>query len=271
MIETKVATPRASASRRATADSRLRAILLPIVGLAIVIAFWWLSVLVFDIQEAVLPTPGQVVTAFVTQPREILDGTWTTTEEVLVGFGIAIVVGLLIAFVLTSSRTLNQMFYPLVVAANAIPKVAVAPLLTVSVGLGVTSKTIVVFLVSFFPIVVAAHAGFRSTPAEFAELARALSASRLQTFVKVRFPGALPQIFVGLKVAAPLAVVGAVVGEFGGALRGLAQELFAYGGQGRTAEGFAAVFLLSILALVLFYLVVLAERLVVPWASRTSG
>jgi NitT/TauT family transport system permease protein len=271
MIDTNVATPRASAPRRAATDSPLRVILLPVVGLAMVIAVWWLSVLVFDIQEAVLPTPGEVVTAFVKQPREILDGTWTTTREVLVGFGIAIAVGLLIAFMLSSSRTLNQMFYPLVVAANAIPKVAVAPLLTVSVGLGVTSKTLVVFLVSFFPIVVAAHAGFRSTPAEFAELARALSASRLQTFAKVRFPGALPQIFVGLKVAAPLAVVGAVVGEFGGALRGLAEELFAYSGQGRSAEGFAAVFLLSILALVLFYLVVLAERLVVPWASRTSG
>src|SRR5258706_13108654 len=98
MIDTNVATPRASAPRRAATGSRLRAILLPVGGLAIVIAFWWLSVLVFDIQEAVLPTPGEVVTAFVKQPLEILDGTWTTTEEVLIGFGIAIAVGLLIAF-----------------------------------------------------------------------------------------------------------------------------------------------------------------------------
>jgi NitT/TauT family transport system permease protein len=271
MIDTDAATSRASEPRRAGTDNPLRAVLLPVLGLAIVIAVWWLSVLVFHIQEIFLPTPGAVVTAFAKQPGEILDGVWTTTREMLIGFGIAIAVGLFIAFLLSASRTLHQMFYPLVVAANAIPKVAVAPLLVYSVGLGLTSKTVIVFLVCFFPIVVAAHAGFVSTPAEFAELARALSASRLQAFFKVRLPGALPQIFVGLKVAAPLAAVGAVVGEFAGALHGLAEELFAYSGQGRAAEGFAAVILLSILALALFYLVVLVERLVVPWASRTSG
>lgn len=271
MIDAAVTTPRASEPRPAATDARLRAILLPVLGLAIVIAAWWLSVLVFGIKEIFLPTPAAIVTAFLKQPGDILDGVWTTAQEVIIGYAIAIVVGLFIAFLLSASRTLQQMFYPLVVAANAIPKVAVAPLLVYSVGLGLTSKAVIVFLVCFFPIVVAAHAGFVSTPAEFAELARALSASRLQTFVKVRFPGALPQIFVGLKVAAPLAAVGAVVGEFAGALHGLAQELFAYGGQGRAAEGFAAVILLSILALALFYLVVLVERLVVPWASRSAG
>ena len=271
MIDTSVATPRASAPRRTAADSPLRAVLLPVLGLATVIAVWWLSVLAFGVKEIFLPTPGAVVTAFLKQPGDILDGVWTTSQEMLIGYGLAIVVGLVIAFLLSASRTLHQMFYPLVVVANAIPKVAVAPLLVYSIGLGLTSKTVIVFLVSFFPIVVASHAGFVSTPAEFAELARALSASRLQTFAKVRFPGALPQIFVGLKVAAPLAAVGAVVGEFSGALHGLALELFAYSGQGRAAEGFAAVVVLSILALALFYLVVLVERLVVPWASRTAG
>jgi NitT/TauT family transport system permease protein len=162
------------------------------------------------------------------------------------------------------------MFYPLIVAANAIPKLAVAPLMVVMFGLGLTSKVVVVFLVCFFPIVVASYAGFASTPADLAELGRSLSASRLQMFMKVRFPGALPQIFVGLKVAAALATVGAVVGEFAGSFHGLGNEVFAYTGQGRVPDAFAAVILLSILGVTLFYLVALVERLVVPWAARTS-
>jgi NitT/TauT family transport system permease protein len=130
---------------------------------------------------------------------------------------------------------------------------------------------ILVFLVCFFPIVVSSYAGFSSTPADLSELARSLSASRLQTFLKVKFPAALPQIFVGIKVAAALATIGAVVAEFAGTYHGLGNEVFAYAGQGRTAESFGAVILLSMLSVALFYAVVLIERLVVPWAARTRG
>jgi NitT/TauT family transport system permease protein len=276
MIDSQVLPPRratASAASRAvpsrrSARGRLRAVVLPVVGLVLAIGGWWLAVVVFGVREMFLPSPVAIVTAFAAQPLDILQGVWTTVEEMLGGFGLAIAVGLVIALVMSASRTLNQMFYPLIVAVNAIPKVALAPLLVVSIGLGVTSKVVLVFLVCFFPIVVSSYAGFTSTPADLAELARALSASRLQTFAKVRFPGALPQIFVGLKVAAGLAAVGAVVGEMAGSIRGLGNELFAYSGQGRTAEGYAAVLLLSILSVVLFYVVVAVERLVIPWDLR---
>lgn len=266
MIDAPVTLPRPPAAR-----GRLRAILLPVVGLALVIGGWWLAVIAFGVKEIFLPTPGAVVVTFAEQPKALLEGTWPTVQETLGGYALAIPVGLVIALLISASQTLNQMFYPLVVAANAIPKLAVAPLVVFMFGLGLTSKVVVVFLVCFFPIVVSAYAGFASTPADLAELARSLSASRLQTFVKVRFPGALPQIFVGLKVAAGLATIGAVVGEFAGAFHGLGSEVFAYSGQGRAPEAFAAVILLSILSVALFYLVVLVERLVVPWAARTSG
>jgi NitT/TauT family transport system permease protein len=255
------------ASRRSPQD-RLRIILLPVVGLAVLIGVWWLAVIAFRIQEFVLPSPGAIVAAFLKQPGDISLGVWTTLQEMLYGFGLAIVVGLVLALLVSASRTLNQMFYPLIVAANAIPKVALAPLLVFSFGLGISSKVVIVFLVCFFPIVVSSYAGFISTPADLNELARALSLSRLQTFAKVRFPSALPQIFVGVKVAAGLAAVGAVVGEFAGSMGGLGNELAAYGGQGRAPEGFAAVVLLSILSVALFYLVVGLERLIVPWDRR---
>ncbi len=258
---------RAVPSRRPS-RGRFRAVALPVLGLVLVIGGWWLAVVAFGVREMFLPSPVAIVTAFADQPMDLLQGVWTTVEEMLGGFGLAIAVGLILALVISASRTLNQMFYPLIVAANAIPKVALAPLLVVSFGLGISSKVVIVFLVCFFPIVVSSYAGFTSTPADLTELARALSASRLQTFAKVRFPSALPQIFVGLKVAAGLAAVGAVVGELAGSMRGLGNELFAYSGQGRTPEGFAAVILLSILSVALFYLVVAVERLVIPWDQR---
>src|SRR5215469_5327835 len=195
-----VATTRRAASRRSPQDW-LRTILLPVLGLALVIGVWWLAVIVFKVPEFEIPSPWAIVKAFAEQPGDISRGVWTSLQEMLYGFGLAIVVGLVIALLVSASRTLNEMFYPLIVAANAVPKVALAPLLAVSLGLGIPSKVVVVFLVCFFPIVVSSYAGFISTPPDLNELARALSASRLQTFAKVRFPSALPQIFVGVKVA----------------------------------------------------------------------
>jgi NitT/TauT family transport system permease protein len=262
-----VATARRAPSRRSPQDW-LRIILLPILGLALFIGTWWGAVIVFQVPEYEIPSPGAIAVAFAQQPGDISAGVWTTLQEMLYGFGLAIVVGLILALLVSASRTLNEMFYPLIVAANAVPKVALAPALAVAFGLGIPSKVVVVFLVCFFPIVVSSYAGFISTPPDLNELARALSASRLQTFAKVRFPSALPQIFVGVKVAAGLAAVGAVVGEFGGSMRGLGNEMGTYSGQGRAPEGFAAVALLSILSVALFYLVVGLERLVVPWDRR---
>lgn len=257
--------------RRRFVDGRLGAVVLPILGVLVLIAIWWLGVLAFRVQPFILPTPLQVAQVFVHSPVEMLGHLRASAVETLEGYGLAVVAGLGIALAVASSRTIDRMFTPLLVAANAVPKVALAPLVLVWFGLGQVSRVVLVFLVCFFPIVVASYAGFSSTPADLAELARSLSASRLQTFLKVKFPAALPQIFVGVKVAAALATIGAVVGEFAGTVHGLGNEVFAYSGQGRTPEAFGAVVLLSALSVALFYVVVLIERLVVPWAARTRG
>ncbi len=128
-----------------------------------------------------------------------------------------------------------------------------------------------VFLVCFFPIVVSAVAGFTTTPADLAELARALSASRRQTFLKVRGPAALAHIFVGLKVALTLAVIGATVAELNGATEGLMYAVQSYSGQGATAPAVAALILLAAVSVVLYYLLVAVERRLLPWARETSG
>jgi NitT/TauT family transport system permease protein len=257
--------------RRRFVDGRLGAVVLPILGVAVLIAVWWLGVLAFHIQSFLLPTPLQVAQVFVHAPGEMLGHLRASAVETLEGYGLAVVAGLGIALAVASSRTVDRMFTPLLVAANAVPKVALAPLVLVWFGLGQVSRVVLVFLVCFFPIVVSAVAGFTTTPADLAELARSLSASRRQTFLKVRVPGALPQIFVGLKVAVGLAVIGATVAELSGATEGLMYAVQAYGGQGQTAPAIAALVLLAVLSIVLYYLLVALERRLLPWARETAG
>jgi len=157
------------------------------------------------------------------------------------------------------------------VAGNAVPKIAVAPLLVLWLGFGSSPKVFLAALISVFPIVVATMAGLTSTPVEMIELARALSTSRWQTYRKLRIPWALPQIFVGLKLGITLAVVGTVVGEFAGGDRGLGYVIVASGASADTALAFAAMTLLSVMSVILFYVVVAVERLLLPWARDITG
>jgi len=244
---------------------------LPVLGAALVVTFWWLAVVLFDIEAFILPSPADIVEAFIAQPGDLLREIKPTLVETLEGFALATVVGLAIALAVTTSSRLYRMFYPLIVAVNAIPKLALAPLTMAWFGLGQTSRVALVFMVCFFPVVVSSVAGFTSTPAELTDLARSLSASRSQTFRKVRLPSALPQIFVGLKVAVGLAVIGAVISEFTGVPEGLGYAVNSYSGQGRTPEAFAALILLSVLSVSLYYVLAGLERLVLPWARQTSG
>jgi NitT/TauT family transport system permease protein len=247
------------------------ALWLPLLGAVVVVALWWLATIVFAIQPFILPAPPDITEAFLRLPGYLMRQTWTTLVETLAGFGLAVAGGLLAAVALTASRVVERALFPLLVAANAVPKIAIAPLLIVWLGFGSVPKIVMVFLISFFPIVVAAVSGLASMPAELGELARSLSASRRQTFVKLRIPWAFPQIFIGLKVGITLAVVGAVVGEFSGGDRGLGYVIVASGSSADTALAFAAMTLLAVMSVTLFYLVSAAERLLLPWAREIAG
>jgi NitT/TauT family transport system permease protein len=260
----------AAGRRYRQSSRRWQAVGLPILGLACGIALWWLTVLVFDIQPFLLPTPGAVAQAFAQEPVILLEGTWITFQETVVGFLIAVVAGLAIGLAMASSRVVEQMLSSILVAFNAIPKLALAPLFVVWFGFDLTPKIVMVVVLCFFPIVLAVATGLKSTPAELAELARSLDASHWQMFRKVRFPAALGQIFVGLKVAMPLAVIGAVVGEFLGGTGGLGYVINSFSGVGDVAVSFAAIVLLAVISLVLFYAIVGVERLMVPW-TRDAG
>jgi NitT/TauT family transport system permease protein len=170
------------------------------------------------------------------------------------------------AVAVASSRLLNLTLYPLFVATQSVPKVAIAPIILVWFGIGLQSKLAIAFLVAFFPIVVDTATGLSATPPGLLELARSLRASRLQVFWKVQLPAALPHVFAGCKVAVTLAVVGAVIGEFVGANAGLGNLLLSANSQLDSPLAWAALIWLSLLGVLLFLAVAAAEWLLMPWA-----
>ncbi|GIF01377.1 ABC transporter permease [Paractinoplanes rishiriensis] len=245
------------------------AVALAVIGGAVSIGLWWLAIIVFEIESYTAPTPPEVVEAFSRMPGYLFDNAWITFLATVQGFGITIVLGLVIGGVLGSSRTLERAFMPSLVALNAVPKMAFGPLLLVWLGVGRAPSVVMAVLLCFFPIVLAVITGLSRTPAELAELARSLSAGRLQTFLKVRFPSALPQIFVGLKVGLPLAVIGALLGELFGAGAGLGYIITTAGSD--TALSFAAIALVAAMSIVLYYILVLIELILLPWVKETTG
>lgn len=250
-------------------SGRVANVALPVLGVLAVVGLWWLATIVFDIKEFLLPDPGDVLAAFRENPAYLLEQSWVTLLETLEGFGLSILVGIPLALLIAGSTVLERAIYPLLIAMNAVPKIAIAPLLVIWFGFGPAPKVFLAFLVCFFPVIISTVSGLKSTPAELVELMRSLDATRRQEFFKLRFRHALPQIFVGLKVAAPLAVIGAVVAEFSpGADAGLGYVITVSGASADTALAFAAIVPLAVISIALFYALVYLERRVLPWAEE---
>jgi len=243
----------------------------PLLGLAIAIGLWWAATALFAINTVVLPSPPAVISGFNRYREFLLEESWHTAAATVEGFLLSVAVGLLIGIAIAAWRPFERMFSPLLVAFNAVPKVALAPLVLIWFGYGRTPILAMAFMVCFFPIVLSTATGLTSTPADLAELVRSMDASRLQTFVRVRLPAALPQIFVGLKVAMPLAVIGVVVGEMQYGENGLGTIIVQTSGQGDTSTAFAAITLLALISIVLYYVLVLVERIALPWVRATTS
>ena len=237
----------------------------PLLGLLLVLVAWALACWLVSIPTVVLPSPDKVLQAMVTRGDLLLGESLITLKETLFGFVLALAVGLPLAVAVANSRPLNLMFYPLLIALQSVPKVALAPIVLVWFGTGMESKLAIVWLVAFFPIIVDTVAGLRSTPRELLELADSLKATRAQIFLKVQFPAALPFVITGAKVAITLAVIGAVIGEFIGSSEGLGFLLLSATSQLNTPLAFAALFALAALGILVYLLVELAERLMAPW------
>ncbi len=242
-----------------------------VVAYASLLAAWELSGTLFHVPKYVLPAPSAIVASLAKHPDVLAANGWVTLQEVLAGFFIGVVVSIPLGVAIVSWRAVDRIVYPFLVAFQAVPKVALAPILVVWFGFGLGSKVTLGFITAMFPIVINTVIGLRQTPVEMIHLMRSLGASPLQIFMKVRLIAAAPYIFGGFKLGITLAVVGAVVGEFIASNKGLGNMLLAANNAFDTPMLFGIVVLLSIMSIALFYVVELIEVLVLPAPLRRKG
>jgi NitT/TauT family transport system permease protein len=242
-----------------------------LLGFVAAFGLWEAAVRLFNVAPYLLPPPSTVVVELMSRWPRVLDGAIITSQEILAGYLLAVVVSVPLALLITYSRTLESTLYPLIVFLQIVPKIAIAPLFIIWFGFGFTPKLLLVFLLSFFPIVVSSIAGFKSLDPDVMDLARSTGAGEWLMFRKIRLPQALPSIFTGLKVGAALAATAAVVAEFVASNRGLGYLLLEYNGNLETAMVFAVVLVLSAIGLLVYYAVELLERLAIPWHVSQRG
>jgi NitT/TauT family transport system permease protein len=237
----------------------------PAASLIGLLAVWQLAVWGFGIKPFILPSPYLVSQVIIDRYDVLFHHTLVTTFETLIGFFLSLAIGIPLAIGIVNWRPVERLLYPLLVASQTIPKVAIAPLFIVWFGFGLLPKIIIAFLIAFFPVVISTVIGLKSTPVEMIYLGRIAGLSWWRMFMKISFPRALPEIFAGLKVAMTLAVVGAIVGEFVGSSEGLGYLLMFATAQMQTPLVFAVIVCLVAIGVLLFALIQWCEKLTIPW------
>jgi NitT/TauT family transport system permease protein len=275
-IDDAVARPETARPNRRTLLMRTRPelVLAPLL-LVVVIVVWEYGVVWLDVPGYVLPPPSRIAFAMWQGLNTSLfdrGGYWlhagVTVAEVLLGFFIGSGVGLILGTIISQFRILEATLRVYLVAIQSLPKVALAPIVVMWFGFGLTSKVVIICLLTFFPLLITSMAGFKAVDLERLELMHALGARPWQVFWKVRFPSALPYIFAGLDMAAVLAVVGAVVGEFVGAQRGLGTLILSMNAQMDTAGTFSVFIILALVGVALYQGMRIIERRYLFWSGE---
>lgn len=248
----------------------------PILIVAVLLGLWQLAASLdvianaLNIEPFLVPSPSEIAQSLLADRSLLLDNGWVTLQEVLAGFALSVLAGVGFAVALHLSPTLRRAFYPLLVASQTVPIVVIAPILVVWLGFGIGPKLAIIALICFFPITVNTLDGLRSVDPDLTKMMRTLDASRWQTFRRVEGPTALPYFFSGAKIAVAVAVIGAVFGEWAGSSSGLGHLIQQASAQLQTARTFAAVVVLSALAIVLFGLLAVIERRVAWWGPGST-
>jgi ABC-type nitrate/sulfonate/bicarbonate transport system permease component len=249
----------------------------PVVLIALLIGLWELAAQwdlisgALSIEDFLVPAPSDIARSLWEDRSLLASDAWVTLKEVLLGFGIAAIAGIGFALLIHLSDLARRAVYPLLIASQTVPIVVLAPILVVWFGFGITPKLVIVALICFFPITVNTLDGLRSVDPELIKMMRALGADRLQRLRLVEAPSALPYAFSGAKVAVTVSVIGAVFAEYVGSSEGLGHLINQAQAQLLTARSFAAVVVLSVMAVGLFLLLSLLERRIVNWNDREVG
>jgi NitT/TauT family transport system permease protein len=243
---------------------RIGAVVYPIGMMVVLLMIWEAASRVFSIPPYLVPAPSAIVLSMDTNSAVLIKESIGTTFEILLGFALSVAVGVPLALAIYLWRPFARAVYPVLVSSQAVPKVAVAPLFLVWFGFGLLPKVLIAFLIAFFPVVINTAMGLASLEREKIYLAQSMGFGPISTFFKIQLPNAMPSIFAGLKISITFAVVGAVVGEFVGGQGGLGYLLLIANGNMDTALLFAGIVALTLLGVVLFALIGLVERLVLP-------
>jgi len=265
----KITTEKEMIERKRKIDSSFSEIFkkkaLPYIGILLLLGIWEVAVRAFKLPSYLLPAPSEIAQMIIQKFPLLMEHSWVTAYEMLMGYFLAIFVAIPMAIAITASPNFDRFVTPILLFFQTVPKISLAPLFLVWFGVGITPKILVAFLISFFPIIIDTAVGLRSIAPEMVDLARSMGATRFQIFSRFRLPTSLPYLFSGLKVASTLAVVGAVVGEFVGADKGLGYLLLVANSNLLTSLMFAAIFSLTAQGLILFYIIQKLETILIPW------
>jgi NitT/TauT family transport system permease protein len=243
----------------------------PVGAAIILLVIWQVWVELAKTPEFLVPTPTEVAAATGNLAGTLWSQTLVTAGEYVVSLAVSVIIGVPIGLLIVESRIFSRAVYPLIIASQTFPKVAIAPLFIIWFGLGFTSKVAIAFSVAFFPIIVNTAVGIATVDPDLVVLARAIGLSPFKTFMTIKLPAALPTMFGGFKIASSLALVGAVVGEFLASNTGLGHMVVDAQGNGDTTSLFAALVALLVLGLVVYGLISLLEWLTVPWRRKSSA
>lgn len=228
------------------------------------------------VAEYVMPRPSAILRELVLSADSLWGHTVVTLREILIGFVVGTAIGIVLAVMIAESRVLERSLYPIVVFLHTVPKLAIAPIFVIWFGFGLLPKVVLVVVISFFPITVNTIYGLTSVDRNVVDLMRSVSASEWQILRWIRIPNAVPYLFAGLKISVTLAVVGAIIGEWVGTDAGLGFAILVSATQLKTPFMFAAIVIISVIGVALFYLVAVCERVLIPWqeprdVTRTAG
>jgi NitT/TauT family transport system permease protein len=244
----------------------------PLVVLAVALLLWQLIVTAFNVADYIFPSPWQIALQFVEFAGPLLEAAWKTFWVTMVGFALSIVVGVMLGFLIGSSRLAYTALYPLMVAFNAVPKAAVVPILVVWFGIGLGPGILTAFLISFFPITVNIATGLATLEPELEDVLRVLGAKRWDVLVKVGLPRSMPYFYGSLKIAITLAFVGTVLAEMTAGDSGIGYLISTAGSQQRTPLAFAGLVTIGAMAMAMYELFSWIEKRTTGWAHRgTQG
>jgi NitT/TauT family transport system permease protein len=248
--------------------NRPQVVLIPLV-FVLFVALWEWAVRAWNVPDFLVPAPSTVASALARGVRTglYLTNFWITLFEALVGFVLAAVAGIVLGAIIAQFRLVERTFYPYLVALQTLPKIAIAPLIIVWFGFGISSKVIIAGTVAFFPVLVNVIVGLKTVDAAKLDLMRSLRASHWQTFRLVTFPNALPFVFAGLDIAIVFSVLGAIVGEFVGSQKGLGNLILQFNFSLDVAGVFAVLILLSVMGVALHLVMQAVQRHVIFWAE----